>query len=780
MKKIFPFLLANVMLSLIAFSQTQTIRGTVSDKGSGLPLAGAFVYIKQSDTLTIISASTDSLGRYRLENAPIGRQTLEARFLGYETVVLPGLLIETGKEFIQNIQLQEKPESLAEIVVTARGENTIPHPLSNYTLKVQEQFRYPTTYYDPARLAMSLPGVVAVDDQANNISVRGNSPATLRWRLEDVEIVNPNHAANAGTFSDRPTAAGGGINILSAQLLGTSSFLTGAYPAGYGNALGGIMDMHFRNGNDEQHEFTAQASLIGLEAAAEGPLSGRQRGSYLINYRYSFAGILTAAGVDFGGEEITFQDLSFHLNFPVSNNTEIGFFGIGGLNKNIFKSPLDENKIEEEKDLFNIDFKSKMGAAGVTLKKSFSKKIKLNASVVYSGLEHKRTAEKVVGTPQPTRWTDDDINESKLALYGKISYKKNARTGWGIGMNATKEQSGFNTFFTDNFGSSEYGGEINGWLLQPFLNTYIYVTPKLKLNAGLHGHYFDFSPDHFLLAPRADLSFNPNNKQQISLAFGWYAQTQQPQTYFANIESGKNIGPTKSQQVAASFQHRFDRGLFFKTEIYHQYLYDVPVSAINGGTYSILNNIETYRPLQDTLTATGKGRNYGLDILLERPILKNSFARLGASLYRSLYTDNEGLERPTRFDGRYLINATSGREKTKKKKNKTVIKGYSIRYSFYGGFRQTPVDIGISRQLGYTVFEERRVNEKKLKDFHRIDVRFYWKWNKPKRSTTFSIDIQNVFNRKNEAYEYFDQVFDRVRTKNQLGMIPLMAYRVEF
>lgn len=780
MKKIFPLLLANVMLSLIAFSQTQTVRGTVSDANSGLPLVGAFVYIKQSDSLTVISASTDSLGRYRLENAPIGRQTLEARYLGYETVELSGLLIETGKEFIQNIQLQEKPEALGEIVVTARGENTIPHPLSNYTLKVQEQFRYPTTYYDPARLAMSLPGVVGVDDQANNISVRGNSPATLRWRLEDVEIVNPNHAANAGTFSDRPTAAGGGINILSAQLLGTSSFLTGAYPAGYGNALGGIMDMHFRNGNDEQHEFTAQASLIGLEAAAEGPLSSRHKGSYLANYRYSFAGILTAAGVDFGGEEITFQDLSFHLNFPVSNNTEIGFFGIGGLNKNIFKSPLEENKIEEEKDLYNIDFKSKMGAAGVTLKKSINKKIKLNASIVYSGLEHKRTAEKVVDTPQPTRWTDDDINESKLALFGKISYKKNARTGWGLGINATKEQSGFNTFFTDNFGSYEYGGEINGWLLQPFLNSYIYVTPKIKLNAGLHGHYFDFSPDHFLLAPRASFSFAPNNKQQISLAFGWYAQMQQPQIYFANLVSEKNIGPTKSQQVAASFQHRFDRGLFFKTEIYHQYLYDVPVSAISGSTYSILNNIETYRPLQDTLTATGKGRNYGIDVLLERPILKNSFARLGASLYRSLYTDNEGVERPTRFDGRYLVSATSGREKTKKKKNKTVIRGSSIRYGIYGGFRQTPVDVGISRQLGYTVFEEGRVNEKKLKDFHRVDVRFYWKWNKPKRSTTFSIDIQNIANRKNDAYQYFDQVIDRVRTKNQLGIIPLMAYRVEF
>ncbi len=855
----------NIFITVASLCQTPTIlRGTVTDEGNGLPLAGASVLLNSPDSIETIGTTTDSLGRYRLEGVPIGRQQLQVSYLGFETVIISELLIETGKEFIQNIQLTERPEALGEVVVIATGENSIPHPLSIYTLKVEEQFRYPTTYFDPARLAMSLPGVAGVDDQGNSISVRGNSPAALRWRLEGVDIVNPNHTANAGTFSDRPTAAGGGVNILSAQLLGTSNFLTGAYPAGYGNALGGIMDMHFRDGNDERHEFTAQVGVIGVEAAAEGPLGSRQfgaqrksrspgigasvrssqsiidqnkdaivnlinsssilagsvspfgggwgederlasqqlpppnplqrgrqsrsftaghgkaKGSYLVNYRYSFVGILTAAGADFGGEEITFQDLSFHLNFPVLKNAELGFFGIGGLSENIFNSPNDENKIEEEKDLFNIDFKSKMGAVGLTFKKPLNKKIKLNTAVVYSGLEHNRIAEKIINVPQPTRWNKDDTEENKFAFFGKIFYKLNARQNWDMGLQASREQSGFDTFFTDNFGSENFGGKITGWLVQPFINAHIYLLPKIKLDAGVHGHYFTETPESIALLPRAILSFFPNKKQQVSIAYGHYAQTQQPQVYIAPKFSNIEIGATKSRQFTAAFQHRSERGLFLKTEIYHQHLSSVPISAREGSAFSILNNIENFRPSQDTLTNTGKGYNYGIDILLERPILKKSFARLGGSLYRSLYTAGDGVERPTRFDGRYLLNATLGREKIKKKKNKTVVRGSSLRYSFYGGFRQTPVDVRLSKDFGYTVFEERRANEKKLKDYSRVDIRFYWKWNKPKRNTTFSIDLQNVFNRKNEAYHYFDQVQQRVRTKKQLGLIPLLSYRVEF
>ena len=98
--------------------------------------------------------------------------------------------------------------------------------------------------------------------------------------MEGVDIPNPNHYSNAGS-------SGGGISILSAQLLSNSDFVTGAFAAEYGNALSGVFDLKLRKGNNERKEYTLQAGLLGLNVAAEGPIAPFYKGSYLINYRYS-------------------------------------------------------------------------------------------------------------------------------------------------------------------------------------------------------------------------------------------------------------------------------------------------------------------------------------------------------------------------------------------------------------------------------------------------------------------------------------------------------------
>jgi len=205
--------------------------------------------------------------------------------------------------------------------------------------------------------------------------------------LEGAEIVNPNHLSNAGTFANRPTQSGGGVNILSAQVLGNSNFYTGAFPVEYGNVLGGLMDMRFRNGNDEQHEFTAQAGLIGFDFAAEGPLSKNEGVSYLINYRYSFVGLLTAMGVDFGGETIGYQDLSFNVKAPIGKGGVVKVFGMGGLSKNQFTAERDPTAWKLHKDRQDIIFKNKMGALGTNLTTSLGERTVFNFTTIRSAYE---------------------------------------------------------------------------------------------------------------------------------------------------------------------------------------------------------------------------------------------------------------------------------------------------------------------------------------------------------------------------------------------------------
>ncbi|MGK0333448.1 MAG: hypothetical protein ACI974_000264, partial [Paraglaciecola sp.] len=147
---------------------------------------------------------------------------------------------------------------------------------------VEEVYRLPGTFYDPARLVALLPGVVQTNDQANHLSVRGNTPNANLWRLNGLAIVNPNHTANAGTFYDFPTLSGGGVNAISAQMLGNSGFLAGGLPVEYGYATGGTFDLRLRPGNKTRRKYQAQAGFIGLDLMVEGPIGDSGKTSYLV------------------------------------------------------------------------------------------------------------------------------------------------------------------------------------------------------------------------------------------------------------------------------------------------------------------------------------------------------------------------------------------------------------------------------------------------------------------------------------------------------------------
>ena len=324
---------------------TQTIRGMVQDNHHQ-PLEGVTIYLPKLKKGT----TTDEAGKFRLEEIPVGRYEMQISYVGFETILLSEILVQSGKEKVMDIFLKKAMSEIQEIVVKSNVRELQRSALAPEILTIEETLRMPSTFYDPARLTFTYAGVANTNDQANNMTIRGSTPNSMSWRLEGVEIVNPNHLTGAGTFADRTTQNGGGVNILSAQMLGTSTFYKGAFPASYGNVLSGIMDMSLRKGNNEQMEFTGQIGLIGIDIAAEGPLDKEKGSSYLANYRYSTLGLLSAMGVNLGDEVISFQDLSLHLNFPLKNGGDLSFFAIGGASKNTFEGPREDSLILFETD----------------------------------------------------------------------------------------------------------------------------------------------------------------------------------------------------------------------------------------------------------------------------------------------------------------------------------------------------------------------------------------------------------------------------------------------
>lgn len=772
--RVLPFTIVLLLIgaflpNLNAQTYTQKVRGTVIDADTRQPLMGANLLLVGTE----LGAVTDSTGQFTILDVPLGRYQLQISYLGYQTQILQEVLVESGKEVVRNLELLESPTSLDAVEVAAsRSDYQVLHPVSVKTLTVEESFRFPATFYDPARLTTTFAGVVNDNDQANGLSIRGNSPNGLAWRLEGIDIVNPNHTPNAGTFSDRVTQNGGGVNILSAQMLGTSQFYTGAFPALYGNVLSGVLDMRLRDGNNQKHEFIGQIGLIGIDLAAEGPMSSNRQSSYLVNYRYSTIGLLSQLGVELGDEAINFQDLSFHLTFPGKKGQRFTIFGIGGLSENIFKGKEDPAEREFEKDRYNIEFESKMGAVGMTYATPIGKNGHWRSTLGGSALASNRNSEYILGSN--TLPTDEDVNDQqKIALFSNYQHKISARTRVSTGVQVISESArikDLDFLLTTN----SRRGNIHGWLVQPFVSWSSRVSAKLNLTAGLHYNYYSLS-ESSSLEPRASVQWVFSEKENLSFAYGLHSQTQLPQYYVSN----KELDFTKAHHFVLGYERELSSSTKLSTELFYQDLFNVPVASFLRGSFSVLNQVEVSEFF--ALENSGTGQNYGIELSLQRFILDDYYFLANATYYESKYKGGDGIERDTRFNGNYIFNLTGGKEwQWLSKKEKYKVLGVSLRVAYFGGFRDSPIDTVTSDLLGRTVYKNNEAFTIKQPDYFRTDLRVYLKFNREKYIASWSLDIQNLTNKENVAFSYFDREQGVIVEKNQLGIIPILNYRIEF
>jgi len=742
---------------------TQVVTGRVKDVSTGAALKSASVSLFQHDNL-IAGTSTDAVGQFALNAAP-GRYRMEISFTGYATVARE-LLVIAGKMNVIEIELQESTTLLSEVVISPES---IAEP-GVTSLSIEKTLRAPANFFDPVRMLTSYPGVVTANDQANSISVKGYSPNGVLWRLQGLDIVNPNHTANAGTLSDKPTASGGGVNILSAQLLDKTDFYSGNLPTRYGNALAGVMDMTLRPGATDKMQFTAQASLIGIDLAAEGPISKKSKSSFLANYRYSTVGLLSQLGIDFGGETINYQDISFHLNVPGKKAGNLSVFGFGGLSENKFNAK-PESDWEEEKDRYTIDYSGTAYALGfVNQFKPGWLTLSIGASV--SGQQQDRTSQGAT-VPYPNIYSENYESERLLIstyIKGVHKFSNKALLETGITanyLNNSMDVSTVTPLYIDSFYPNVIG-TVSGMLWQPYINWTHYLG-KFNFNAGLR--YVNFAYNNTSSwEPRLSLSRNIGSNS-ITLSYGTTSQWQQVQTYLTTGNS--QLPLTKSNQFTAEWRKKVSTDLSIVSSLYYHQLTNVPIQPTLFN-YSLINQWEDFP--QNNLEGTGRARNYGVETFIEKWFYGSVYFIVSGSLYESQYQNTSNKYMDSRFNGKFTSSYLAGKEW--KITNKTF--GVHARVLYNGGLRQAPVDEFASSLTGTTLFNLSQGYSINLPDYFRTDVRVSWRKNRPGYTRTLSIDIQNLTNYKNIAYLYYDTFLQSVNTKYQLGIIPVVAYRVDF
>lgn len=771
MLKAICLLLLFTGLHLQGFSQklTQTIRGKVIDQESQVPVFGASVLIIGTDPL--LGSSTDMEGSFVIKDVPVGRHSLKISSIGYEETGIPELLVGSGKEIVLTIRLQESFMQLNEIVVTAEPEKGQPlndmATVSARSFTVEETQRYAASINDPARMVLSFAGVSSSDDGSNEIIVRGNSPRGVLWRIEGMEVPNPNHFGEEGS-------SGGGVSMMSANMMDASDFYTGAFPAEYGNAYSGVFDINLRKGNNEKREYAAQIGLMGIDFAAEGPFSKDYNGSYLVNYRYSTLSLLQELGVggfDFGVP--VFQDLSYKIHLPTKNAGTFNLWGIGGLSNQKF---VDEEGGE------GFDFHYNMGVGGISHRVMLSDKTYLESALSVSksksGNDYYETANQLQA--------NDEFWKTNLRGSWLLNHKINAKNTLRAGFIASHEQydllkkySNADTLITkvDASGNTQLYQVYGQWKTR--------LRENITLNAGLHSMILALN-NNYSIEPRLGLRWSVSPTQAINAGFGVHSKMEPLLIYFSRYKDqghpNKDLEFMKAFHYVLGYENAFRPDWMLKAEVYYQQLKNVPIA--NTGTedpewlgYSAINYDGGF--VHQPLVNEGNGQNYGIDVTLEKFFTNNYYLTLTGSVYDSEYTGRDGIERDTRYNGNFNANLLFGKEFNVGRSGNNIL-GVNIRTLTSGGRRWTPVLLEASKEMGEAVYDWGRRFEEREGMYFRTDLRLSYRRNKASSATIWSLDVQNMTNHQNVWGKDYNSKDQEIVTFYQMGLIPVLNYRIEF
>jgi hypothetical protein len=709
-------------------------------------------------------------------------------YIGYKPATFQGIIVNSVKEVVLEVELEENVIMGSGVVITAQARKDATRNqmavVSARSFSVEETEKYAGSRGDVARMAMNYAGVSSANDQRNDIIIRGNSPSGLLWRLEDVDIPNPNHFAEGGT-------TGGPVGMLNNNLLQNSDFFTGAFPAEYGNALSGVFDLKMRNGNNQKHERLFQVGFNGFELGAEGPFSKKHEASYLANFRYSTLELMSGI-IDMGTTGIPkYKDISFKLNFPV-NKGRITVFGLGGDSQISMLDSKNGNEQDlysgEGQDLIN---RSRMGTTGISYTRFMNEHAyyKLTLSGIYQ--EGGTTIDTLDASAAPHPFLDHNYADFRVSLSGFIHKKYNSHFSSRIG------------FLVDRMGydllSKIYDSETNTLrpliqdskslvdgvtLYQPYAQATYRFNEKLSIVPGLHFSYLDLTSDASI-EPRLGVNWQLNAKQKLSFGYGLHSRTQALSTYFLGtqmpdgslIETNTDLGYTQSNQFVLGYNNSITENTRIKVEGYYQSLFDVPVEQ-RSSSFSMLNQGAGWGVgAQDSLTNTGTGSNYGLELTAERFFSKNYYYLATVSLFESKYKGSDGIERNTAFNGNYVVNVLFGKEFTINSKSAFNI---DFKMTYAGGKRYTPIDMVASQAAGTTKYDETKAFTEQFNPFFKADIKFGYRLNWKKVSQEWVFYIENFTNHNNVLMQTYSPSKNEITNVNQLGFFPMMQYRIHF
>lgn len=648
------------------------------------------------------------------------------------------------------IQLSMKTIITKEVIIKAQKENfnTIQ---GVYNIEIAQSKQIPASIDDPNRLISNSPSVTITNDFYNFIIVRGNTPTSLIYKVNNIEVPAPNHFATFGS-------TGGSLSMFKTDAINSLSLYTSGFTSEYGNALAGIFDIKLKNGNNFKRNFKINTGVIGIGINSDGPIIKNKKHSYLSSYRYSSLGLLTALNIKYNNSPLpSYQDFQFNINLNSSFFNKVTFWSLLGNNTNI----KNESLITTTENMMYLQ--------GLNLQKNINQNyilnydalVSYNKSIISENLfrmrnDKKKYNEKIFRHQVILNLIKRDYIKCSFGLIHSIkNYKYNLHS------NTINTQFSLNDSNTTN-------------IIQLYNNYHFYIFKKLRLEAGQHILWASIV-NKFGIDPRFKINYEIGNKLDIGVALGKYSKMEP--IYIYN-DKNKGLTYSKSKSINLGLNYKTSEKSNLKVELYYEYLYQIPIGILASGfsSNSSYINIYTIPTDESQLKNNAFGKNKGIEIFYEKRIENNWFVNISTSFLDSKYRENRiDTWKNSRFNVRYNSNLIIGKSI---QLNSNKILNISGRFSANGGQFFEAVNITESKNNYYTVFEKEL--GKKSMPYNKIDFQISYIQKFRKVSLEYKIDIINILNTKNMINQYYDFNTNSIKNTYMLGFIPVINITAEF
>lgn len=649
-----------------------------------------------------------------------------------------------------------------------------PYQSGGLTMSQNQYKVMPASFQDPARILINYPGFSTQNDGANAIIFRGMPPEFSRWQLFGADIVNPNHLANAGTANDLATGNAGGVNALSGSVLDYYHFEPNPADISYSDVMAGVSNMKMAS----KIKPFIDINLIGLEAGY-GQNFGNK--SIYIAYRYSFVGLLNKLGMDFGGEKIGYQDVSGLAEIIKSNKSSLKTFGTFGNSSNIFSAVNTDQTPLKFKDIQNINYSSKLAMVGTQFSHEYNNKY-FQSTLVYSSRTDERLSMILPSYPDTfLLYTyPESIQKNQLLSWHSMFEIKNRDFSAKIGLRANLQD--------EKTTQSTHIFRI--FTVYPYSQLRYFFNQKLELIGGL-ASLFDSQTKEFTIEPSLNLIYKIGPYFSTALKYRYSSFRDFTSVFYApisfdhrrlkahNFQFEVKYIKKDFQLNAATFFHKISNFTTFSTMSTSAIEHFISFNGQHFGYDQIINSL--------IINANGKGgaKIYGLDLYAEN---SHQFGKktlhygVNGSIFNSKYSLGE--KNDHYYNGRYnfgytqCTNLSIAWDLSHAHKSRKLI--ISIANHWRGGLREQSLNsVNLESQ---SLYNYNSTFNSKFRHYQRLDFRLVYTKSKTgsKLSQRWSLDIQNLLNRQNDGFRYYDPLLNGVFLQKQLGLVPVLSYRLEW